>query len=106
MSDTDPCPPPPPSTRPSNPRPGPDPEAFVRRVEALSSGFAEGVAVMLRIEAALKPLLPLIPDLKMLLHELRRHGTEIAELRGEVDGLPCHGGHNGGVPPECPEAAE
>jgi len=103
--DTDPCPAPPP-TRPDHARPEPSPTEILNRVETLATGLAEGVAAMHRIEEALQPLLPVIPNLELLVHEVRRHGRAIAEAQEYLAALPCRGGRNGGAPPECPVAAE
>lgn len=113
--DTDPCPAPPP-TRPSNPRPTPDQSELMARIEALASGLAAGVAQLVGLGQRLegfergladssRQLAELAPDLALVANELRRHGGELCILRTDVDGLPCRN-RNGGVPRECPEAAE
>jgi hypothetical protein len=79
------------------------------RIEALAS--AQGAEMELikeaarRLEAAERQFSAIAPDLALLAHEIRRHGGELCVLRKDVDRLPCRS-CNGGVPPECPEAAE
>jgi len=106
--DTEPCPAPPP-TRPSNPRPTPDPSELMDRIEALAATQAAEMKLITeaarRFEAAERQLSAIAPDLALLAHEIRRHGGELCVLRKDVDRLPCRS-CNGGVPPECPEAAE
>jgi hypothetical protein len=54
-----------------------------------------------RIEGAIRLL---AADIGLALHEERRHGSELASVRADLDGLACRRGGNGHVPDDCAAA--